>query len=210
MALQPELLLLDEPFRALDAPTRTRLQEDLQALLKTMAITTVFITHDLDEALLLGQRVAVLIDGQLRQIGSPEEVFSTPNDEQVAAFVGVETVIPGKIVESSEGRVIIRHAGTLLEAVSDLPQGREVLYCLRPEDVTLWPEGVVPTSSARNRLNGVISAIYPQGALMRVVLDCGLPVMALITRSSAREMGLEAGSRVTASFKASAVHLIPR
>lgn len=209
-ALQPELLLLDEPFSALDAPTRAHLQEDLQALLKTTDITTVFITHDLDEALLLGQRVAVLIEGQLRQIGTPEEVFSAPKDEQVAAFVGVETVIPGKIVESSEGRAIVAHQNHLLEAVSELPVGREVLFCLRPEDVTLWLRESAPPSSARNRLTGNIEAIYPQGALMRVVVNCGLPLMALITRASAREMGLEEGIKVVASFKASAVHLIPR
>ena len=209
-ALQPELLLLDEPFSALDAPTRTRLQEDLQALLKTTRITTIVITHDLDEALLLGERVAVLIEGRLRQIGTPEEVFSTPKDEQVAAFVGVETVIPGKIIESSEGRVIVSHPGHLLEAVSDLPVGREVLFCLRPEDVTLWPQETAPASSARNRLTGKIETIYPQGALMRVVVNCGFPLMVLVTRTSAREMSLEQGSQVAASFKASAVHLIPR
>jgi tungstate transport system ATP-binding protein len=194
-ALQPELLLLDEPFSALDAPTRARLQEDLQALLKTTVITTVLITHDLDEALLLGQRVAVLIEGQLRQIGTPEEVFSAPKDELVAAFVGVETIIPGKIIGSSEGGVIIAHQDHLLEAVSVLPVGREVFFCLRPEDVTLWPQESAPASSARNRMAGNIEAIYPQGALMRVVVNCGFPLMALVTRASAREMSLEEGHR---------------
>lgn len=209
-ALQPELLLLDEPFSALDSPTRTQLQADLQALLKNTKVTTVIITHDLDEALLLGQRVAVLIDGQLRQIGTPEEVFSMPVDEQVAAFVGVETVIPGKVIESSEGRSIIAYQNQVLEAVSELPVGRDVLFCLRPEDVTLWPPGAAPASSARNRLTGKIEQLYPQGVLVRVVVDCGFPLMALVTRTSAREMGLSQGMLVTASFKASAVHLIPR
>jgi tungstate transport system ATP-binding protein len=209
-ALQPELLLLDEPFTALDAPTRARLQEDLQALLKTTGLTAILITHDLDEALLLGHRVAVLIDGQVRQMGMPEEVFSAPNDEQVASFVGVETVIPGRIVEAHEGCVVIAHQDILLEAVSEEAVGREVMFCLRPEDVTLWPQADAPASSARNRLNGDVKAIYPQGALMRIVIDCGFPLMALITRASAREMELVEGSRVSASFKASAVHLIPR
>lgn len=209
-ALQPELLLLDEPFSALDAPTRSRLQEDLQALLKTTDVTTIFITHDLDEALLLGERVAVLIEGQLRQIGTAEEVFSSPKDEQVAEFVGVGTVIPGKIIESSEGRVIIAHADHRLEAVSDLPIGREVLFCLRPEDVTLWPQQAAPTSSARNRLTGKIASIHPQGALIRVVIDCGFTLMALITRTSACEMSLQPDQQVSATFKASVVHLIPR
>lgn len=209
-AIQPELLLLDEPFSALDAPTRARLQEDLQGLLRTTDITTIFITHDLDEALLLGERVAVLIEGHLKQVGTLEEVFSAPKDEQVAAFVGVGTIIPGRIIERNEGRVIIAHQKYLLEAVSELDVGREVLFCLRPEDVTLWPQGTPLASSARNRFGGNIQAIYTQGALMRVVVDCGFPLMALITRTSAREMNLVEGKQVAASFKASAVHLIPR
>ena len=75
---------------------------------------------------------------------------------------------------------------------------------------TLWPQETAPASSARNRLTGKIETIYPQGALMRVVVNCGFPLMVLITRTSAREMRLEQGSQVAASFKASAVHLIPR
>lgn len=210
LVLQPELLLLDEPFSALDAPTRIHLQEDLQAILKDTGITTVFITHDLDEALLLGERVAVLIDGKLKQLGTPDVVFNTPVDEQVAVFVGTETIIPGKIVQSSEGLAIVSHADHVLEAVSDLPVGREVYLCLRPEDVTIWPHEVAPVSSARNRLNGKINALYPQGALIRVAVDCGFPLTALITRASAREMGIQVGTWVDSSFKASAVHLIPR
>ncbi len=217
--LDPELLLLDEPFSALDTPTRTRLLEDLQALLKETRLTAAFITHDLDEALLLGERVAVLIAGTLRQVGSPEQVFSTPTDGEVAAFVGVETILPGQIVAAEEGQVVVQAGSLRLEAVSDLPVGRNVLFCLRPEDVTLYPPenpsagGQSPrlaASSARNRLQGKVHTLTPQGPLVRVVVDCGFSLMALITRTSAREMHLAEGLPVSASFKASVVHLIPR
>ena len=221
--LEPELLLLDEPFSALDAPTRLRLLEDLQALLHETGVTAAFITHDLDEALLLGERVAVLIAGTLRQVGPPEQVFSSPTDGDVAAFVGVETILPGQVVAAEEGQVVVQSGSLRLEAVSELPVGRSVLFCLRPEDVTLFPPDATqaappaagqappsPASSARNRLHGGIQAIAPQGPLVRVVVDCGFPLMALVTRSSAREMGLAEGQPVSASFKASAVHLIPR
>ena len=209
-ALRPAILLLDEPFSALDTPTRLHLLDDLQSLLAETSITTVFITHDLDEALLLGDRVAVLLDGHLRQIAPPEQVFAMPADSQVAAFVGMETVIPGRVISSQEGQVIVEAGQLHLEAVGDLAPGRAVLFCLRPEDVTLWQCDGAPASSARNRITGRIQRVTPQGPLVRVVVDCGFPVMALITRASSRDLDLHEGKIVTASFKATAVHLIPR
>lgn len=210
MVLQPELLLLDEPFGALDAPTRTRLIDDLQRLLKTTATTTVFVTHDQDEAMLLGDRVAVLLDGRVRQIGAPEAIFSTPDDAEVAAFVGVETIIPGQVIQAQEGILTIQAYGFMLEAVGELSPGRAVLFCLRPEDITLWVEPGMGKSSTRNRLAGRITRITPQGPLARVIIDCGFPLVSLVTRTSARQMGLETGRPVTATFKTSAAHLIPR
>jgi tungstate transport system ATP-binding protein len=209
-ALQPEVLMLDEPFSALDAPTRSRLLEDFQALLAATSITTLFITHDLDEALYLADQVAVLLEGRLRQSGSIQQVFSAPADPDVATFVGVETVIAGRVVASSEERLIVQINGLRLEAVGELAVGREVMFCLRPEDVTLWLEEIPPPSSARNRLSGRIVRMTPQGPLARIVLDCGFPLVALITRASAQEMGLGEGQLATAAFKASVVHLIPR
>ncbi|HEX9090007.1 MAG TPA: ABC transporter ATP-binding protein [Anaerolineales bacterium] len=208
--LQPELLLLDEPFSALDAPTRTRLLQDLHSLLSQINITTVFITHDLDEALLLGDKVAVLLGGVLRQVGRPQEVFTAPSDGEVAAFVGVETVIAGKVSASQNGLVTVEADGLHLEAVGDEPIGTPVLFCLRPEDITLSISDRVIQSSARNHLSGRIQRITPSGPLVRVVVDCGLPVVALITRGSANEMKLAEGQTISATFKATAVHLIPR
>jgi molybdopterin-binding protein len=208
--LEPELLLLDEPFGSLDAPTRTQLLMDLQSLLHSLLMTTVFVTHDLDEALLLADRVAVLIGGRLRQAGAPQEVFSSPVDSEVATFVGVETIIPGKVTASTEGMACVQSNGFRLEVISQLPVGREVWLCLRPEDITLYPTARLPKSSARNRIAGKIERIYPQGAFMRVIIDCGFPLVSLITRASATEMDMKPGMPITASFKAVAAHLIPR
>ena len=209
-AIAPSLLLLDEPFSALDSPTRSRLLEDLHSLLKETGQTTIFVTHDLDEALLLGDQVAVLLAGRLRQCGRPEQVFAEPTDADVAAFVGVETIVSGQVIACRDGRVIVDANGLHLEAAGEMNPGRTVLFCLRPEDVTLWTKDGVPASSARNRLTGRILRLSPQGSLFRVVVDCGFPLMALVTRASAREMSLAEGMDVSASFKASAVHLIPR
>ena len=210
-AIQPKLLLLDEPFSGLDSPTRDRLLLDLHSLLGQTQLTALFVTHDLDEALLLADRVAILLAGQIRQIGSPDQVFSSPIDSDVAAFVGVETVVPTHVIASREGRVLLDANGVTLEAVGDLPPAQSALLCLRPEDVTLWTDlPSSPSSSARNRLSGQIARLTPRGPLVRVVIDCGFPLVALITRTSAQEMGLVERKRVTATFKASAVHLIAR
>lgn len=89
MALQPELLLLDEPFSALDAPTRMRLLDDLRAILAETGTTTIFITHDLKEATQLGDRLAIILNGRLHQQGTPREVYAHPKDDEVRAFLGL-------------------------------------------------------------------------------------------------------------------------
>jgi tungstate transport system ATP-binding protein len=210
LALHPDILFLDEPFSALDAPTRMRLMLDFKDLLAGEDLTTIFITHDRDEALLLGDRVAVILETRIRQIGRPEEVFTAPADPEIARFVGVETVIPGQVLSVEEGLATVRANGFTLEAVGEVRPGQPVLLFLRPEDVTLSASGFSQVTSARNRLPGTIAGMTPHGPLERVVVDCGFPLVSLVTRASAREMGLRPGMAVVASFKASAVHLVGR
>lgn len=216
-ALNPHILLLDEPFRALDAPTRARLLDDFQSLLAETETTVVFVTHDMDEALLLGDRIAVILDGELRQIGTPEQVFNSPIDVEVAELVGVETVLAGRVIKSEGGQVILDVCGILVEAVGSARLDQEILLLLRPEDVTLWMGHDLPISSARNCLMGEVTRIIPQGPLVRVVVQCHghnrhqyVQVTALITRASARQMELETNKQISLTFKASAIHLIPR
>lgn len=217
LVLQPEILFLDEPFSSLDAPTRKRLLEDFHSLMEQRNITAVFVTHDLDEALLLGDQIAVILGGRIRQRGTPEQVFSAPADLEVAEFVGVETVIAGQVAETQNGHVIVKAGHLLLEAVGEVERDRQVLLCLRPEDITLWLGKQLPTSSARNRVIGRVVRMITQGPSVRVTVDCSQPedeksllIVALITRTSVKEMALSEDQYVTLTFKASAVHLIMR
>jgi tungstate transport system ATP-binding protein len=205
----PEIIFLDEPFSALDAPTRSALLEDFQSLLAETKITTVFITHDMDEALHLSDRMGVLLSGELRQIDSPDTVFSSPADPEVAAFVGLDTTVFGQVTGAHDGMLNVRVGDSDLAAIGDVPVGRTVLFCIRPEDVTLWSDDRLPVSSARNRLAGTITKLTSRGPSVQVSADCGFPIRILVTRSSAREMGLTLGMKVALTFKASAVHLIP-
>jgi molybdopterin-binding protein len=211
-ALDPEVLLLDEPFSALDQPTREELLDDLSDALRDTGVTTVFVTHDRAEALRLGDRVAVMMGGHIRQVGTAAEVFAAPVDEDVAAFVGVETIVGGRVQSLADGLATIGVGGATVQAiVPRLDSGGEVLVCLRPEDVVLEPAGLDsrPTS-ARNHLPGTVRRVTTLGGQVRVVLDCGFTLVALITKQSLEEMGLKVGDEVVASFKATAVHVIPR
>ena len=210
LALEPEVLLLDEPFGALDAPTRARMLDDFQALVSELALTMVFVTHDLDEALFLGDQVAVILNGELRQQGPPEEIFTAPADLDVAAFVGVETVIPGRVVGMQDGHVTVDVGDVQMEAIGEAKVGQPVYMCLRPEDLTLWHCEDLPTSSARNLIKGTVSRLMTQGPLVRVVIDCGFSVVALVTRTSVQKLDLVVGREIAATFKASTVHMIPR
>ncbi len=213
LALQPAILFLDEPFSALDAPTRASVSADLLAVLRSTRTTTVLVTHDRDEALALGDRVAVLIGGQLRQEGAPEEVFGTPADPEVAGFVGIETIAPGVVLAQEDDLAQVRIGDCLLEVCSTLAKGTPVFLCLRPEDVTLLedlPPATMPHSSARNRLTGRVIEVNPWGGQVRVVIDCGFRLAVVVTRRSASELHLSQGTAVVASFKATSAHLIPR
>ena len=210
LALEPEVLLLDEPLTGLDAPSRQRLIADLARLLREMRLTSVFVTHDRDEALHLADRVAVLIGGRLRQAGAVEEVFARPADPDVAAFVGVETVVQGRITGCEEGLVTVQAGAATIAAAVVAAEGETVFVCIRPEDIVLAPAPLAESpSSARNRLVGRVTAALPAGGQRRVELDCGFPLVALVTRRSAEELGIVPGATLAASFKATAVHVIP-
>jgi tungstate transport system ATP-binding protein len=209
-ALEPEVLLLDEPFSALDQPTRESLVDELASVLRETCVTAVFVTHDRDEAARLAHRVAVLARGEVLQAGPTAEVFASPANETVAAYVGVETVVPAQVVESREGLVVLQAGSARIEVAANGFAHSEALVCLRPEDVTLMPGDVEVPGSARNHLRGAVRGITTTGGEARVEVDCGFRLVASITRRSLEEMGLEGGSRVVATFKATAVHLIAR
>jgi tungstate transport system ATP-binding protein len=212
LALDPDLLLLDEPFSALDPPTREGLLLDLETVLRKAAITTVFVTHERNEAYLLGDRVAVLMEGKLLQLGSRSEVFTQPASEEVAQFVGVETNLWGFVETASDGVAQVRVNGGVVDVAGQFQPGERLLLCLRPEDITLSPpDSGSAKSSARNRLPGRVVKVTPWGPHYRVVLDChGSHLVALITKPSFLDLGLAEEKEVTASFKATAVHVIRR
>ncbi len=137
LVVEPELLLLDEPFSALDAPTREGLIDDLGRVLRAERITTVLVTHDHEEAMVLADRVGVLFEGRLVQLDRTSRVFRAPESEAVARFVGIETVVGCRVLSSIGGVSTIEVGGQTMEVEQRAEPGEEARLCLRAEDVTL-------------------------------------------------------------------------
>jgi molybdate transport system ATP-binding protein len=209
LAADPQLLLLDEPFASLDVPTRGRLRSVLRESIRAAGIPAVLVTHDRHEAIALGDQLAVVVTGLVRQLGPVLDVFRRPADLSVARSVGVESVMPARIDRVDDGLVELRVGAAVLRAadVDRAADDREVFVCIRAEDVTLERSAPVQ-ASARNHLPGRIVAIESEGPIERVTVDCGFPLAALITRHAREEMSLVEGAPVVAAIKATAVHLV--
>ncbi|MEW6334918.1 MAG: ABC transporter ATP-binding protein [Thermodesulfobacteriota bacterium] len=208
---QPEIIFLDEPFSALDSPTREGLVGDLERILCQTRTTAILSTHDQSEALRLAHRVAVIGGGRIMQVGPVDEVMNRPADGFVASFVGVETVLSGRVVRVSKGLFTASvKGGGEIEAVGAVRTGDPVLCCIRPENITISTDSKPAETSARNRFSGTIRKITPLGLFLRVHVDCGFELVSYLTSQSLEGLSLAPGKEVTASFKATAVHVIVR
>ena len=205
LAVEPEVLLLDEPTANLD-PVSTAKIEQLVSHAVRLKMTVIMTTHDMSQGQRLANRIGVLVNGEMLQVGNSSQIFASPRNKKVAELVGVENIIDGVVTSNEEKAVTIDIGGATIEAISDLSVGEEICACVRPEDITLTLSKT--PSSARNSFSGKIVRVISIGPLMRVQIDCGFPLVALVTTKSAEELGLKSGRRVCASFKATGIHVV--
>lgn len=209
-AIEPEIIFLDEPFSALDPPTRHALTEDLEKIVREAGITTVMVTHDQSEALRMSDRIAVMNSGKVVQTGTPAVVMNSPVNEFVANFVGMETILEGRVLENHEGLSIISVSGKQIDAIGDLTPGDPVYCCIRPENVTIELINPDDLTSARNVFSAKIVDIDSMGPFLKLNLECGFPLVSYVTREAFASLELNEGKEVFASFKATAIHIIAR
>ena len=208
----PHLLLLDEPLAALDAARKAAVLPYLRRIRDEFRLPILYVSHASEEMIALCDDMAVLAAGRLLQCGPVEEVFRRPASHDVARIVGVETVCPGQLL-GGEGGILTVKIGTarLIGLAETLPAGTTgVFVSIRAEDVVLVRDTDALHTSARNHLHGVVRSVECGSSTVRIEVDCGFPLVALLTRQAAEELALAPGIQIGALVKAPHVHLIPR
>ncbi|MCP5051280.1 MAG: ABC transporter ATP-binding protein [bacterium] len=197
LAISPQIFLLDEPTAALDR----NLRADTQSLFlhwhkKLPDATFIHVTHDFEEALSLGDRIGILMDGSLVQCGTPEDLFNNPVNKQVADFLGYRNVFGGPVKDN------YLPAGQTRITVP-VQQAEHIYIAVRSDDIILSRKQL--ESSARNSFPGTVSHIFKKPSVIEVVLDIGVPLSIDITRKSYEEMNINPGDKLWATFKVSAL-----
>lgn len=212
LATRPDLFLFDEPFSALDARTRDRLRDELQAFLRGAGTPAIFVTHDLADALTFADKILVMRHGEVVQSGAAAEIFRSPAEPFVAEVLGIENILPGHLAGSSGGLLAVTVAGDrVLHAAPTGMAGhgaRDVYICIRAEDVRLSP----PRTSSPgpvNRFAARLVAARTLGALCKLELDCGFRLEACTLARDVRELALAPGSETDIEIAPDAIHLVP-
>jgi ABC-type sugar transport system ATPase subunit len=203
LAIRPHLLLLDEPLSALDPEGREGLQRELKRIHNELNITIIHVTHDFDEAMMLGKHVAVIGDGTIRQVGTPVQVFRQPNSEFVARFTMTGNILPGKVIQEGE-RLILFRSGSM-ELVATTHKAGATHACIRPEEIALFAD--ISLRDGTNAFIGQIVRIEDRGMTFRVVIDVPPEICCAVTRQQVASMGLISGQIVRITFDPASVHL---
>ena len=215
LAIRPAMLLLDEPFAALDIELRRSVRRELRSVLAQSLAPVVLVTHDREEALALGDSVHVLDGGRVIAQGTPLEVLGQPGQGRVARLVGVENLFRLRVESRNhrDGTMTCRNSAIRLEAPLDdvspngPPGASEITLGVRASDIILATNELTG-SSARNRLPGVVTSIESRPPGYRVTLDCGVPLRCHVTGAALEAMGISEGQPLWAIFKASSCFLV--
>lgn len=202
MAIEPKILLLDEPLSALDPGMRAKIRREIKDMHEKSGVTVVHVTHSREDAMLLADRIAVMNEGKILQIGKPEEVFRKPASKFIAQFVGVENIFHGRAERKGNVTHFICDG---VELISSMNVSDARYASIRPEDIIVSKQKI--ESSARNCIKGKVKAIIDIGSLIRLEVDCGVDFVVHITRQSFEEMGIEIGKEIYLIFKAQNVNL---
>jgi ABC-type sulfate/molybdate transport systems ATPase subunit len=203
LARGPEVLLLDEPLSALDAHTRAAVRLELQGILRELGLPTLLVTHDFEDAAALADRVGVVLQGRLLQIGHPAELVAAPTDPFVASLTG-GNLLPGRARSGPDGLTEVLLDGGQ-KVLSSEPGSGRVGLVIQPWEVTL-ARSAPAEESALNHLSGPVASLVPSGNRVRVRVGS---LTAEVTSASADRLALAPGDVVVASFKATAARLVP-
>jgi putative spermidine/putrescine transport system ATP-binding protein len=212
LAIQPRVLLLDEPLSALDAKIRTALRAEIRAIQQRLGITTVYVTHDQEEALSLSDRVVVMSQGRIEQVGTPAEIYNRPATDFVARFVGTLNVLEGHVDDAEAGRIrvgdsLVRVAGP----VAGHAGGDRIALALRPESVSIHDGVGDPEDETRNHLQGRVEEVTFLGSIVRIraTIEAGTGGVIIDRFNDPTASPPERGQLVGLAFPPEALIVIP-
>ena len=210
IATSPGLLLLDEPLSALDAKVRVYLRHEIKDLQRQLGVTTVMVTHDQEEALSMADRIVVMTQGVIEQVGSPTEIYREPETLFVADFIGAMNKLKASALASN--RVVIGDV-ELASTTHDFKEGTRVIAAIRPEDIIPHDAGYRPESADENVLDVTVEGMEFLGSFWRSQLrsgqlgDAGL--FADFSINAVRRLSLAEGARMTVGLQAERLHVFP-
>lgn len=196
LANKPQVLLLDEPLSALDAKIRVSLREEIRALQKALGITTIFVTHDQEEALSMSDRIVVMSDGRMEQVGNPFDIYNYPSTRFVAGFVGTLNILKARVIDPATGQLTIDgQAVTTTRSLEGSAAGSIRTVALRPEAVSLGER-----SDSGNSLSGTIEEVGFLGSVVRIKVRLGENAVSLDTFNSSSVTPPKRGDSVSIVF----------
>jgi iron(III) transport system ATP-binding protein len=203
LVMQPDLLLFDEPLSNLDAKLRVQVRGELKRLQKSLGTTSIYVTHDQDEAMSLSDRVVVMNSGRVEQVGTPEEIYAHPASLFVADFVGQVNALPGRVLARTESQITVETLDHCIGVSSQYCPANDVLVLVRPEAIRL----TVPAGDGS--LAGVVEEVEYRGDRVEYRIRVGQTLVVAIEASLQRHVRIVAGERVGLEFVAEAIHLLP-
>ena len=209
VVVEPQLLLFDEPLSNLDAKLRVQMRAELSRLQRQLAITTVYVTHDQEEAMAISDRIAVMRQGVIAQVGTAEELYRTPRSAFVAQFIGRVNLVESRVLGATGGRVAVDLWGASLSVATDdaYAPGQRLFLVLRPESLTLVPESAKATEG-EVVIPGVVRSRMYLGEKVEYAVEVAGTLLEALTYDPARRRLFDVGARVGVSCEAASVRAL--
>ena len=206
VVVEPQLLLFDEPLSNLDAKLRVQMRAELSRLQKQLAITTVYVTHDQEEAMAISDRIAVMRQGRIAQTGTAEELYGAPRSAFVAQFIGRVNLVEVRVLGATNGRVSVELWGATVDVPTDdrYSIGQRLLLVLRPEALSLAPESVA-TVAGEVRVPGVVRSRTFLGEKVEYIVEAAGELLQAVTYDPTRRGIVPVGARVGVSCDPAAI-----
>jgi tungstate transport system ATP-binding protein len=208
LVTEPEILFLDEPTANMDPVSTAKIEEVLTHIINERKTTIIMTTHNMSQGQRMASRLGVLINGELLQTGSVNDIFNQPQNREVAEFVGVENILKGVVDQKDNEITRIAINDERITTISHFTVGEAVYVLIRPENIVFSSSS--EAGSARNVFKCKVIKINTIGSLVRIEVDCGFPLLGIITTQAAQELNISIGKDIYASFKAIAINVIKR